>query len=473
MHGLRWVGTAKIFTQIVTWGLTALTIRFLQPGDYGLIATAGLFTSFANLLLDGGLGILLISERNLSAQVHGAAVCATLTVSATLGLLIIAVAPLGSAFFRAPGLNAILDVSAFYLPLAALAVVPYSLLSKAMRFRQIAVAQTLGSIVQGASTLGLAYAGKGYWALIIGNFLGTTIRVCALWAGLRTKPVPNFQFGLLRPLIRNSSHMIGQRLVYFVTGDFDTFLLSRFGGAVIVGPYSLAKSLSHTALDQLSGIVNQVSVPAFAAKVDPNVQRSGLLSLVSITSTLVFPLFWLMGVLSKVGLPLVFGARWASIVVPFAAFCLILPLRSLYTLLDSSVVGMGKTSVTFRNILTWATIMMPLIFLGARVNSNAVALAWILGFPCVFAATTHRIAKAFAVEMKVLLRPMVTPAICSAVSCGAVELARVNTTSLNAPISMFVVQIAVGGMCYVALIRYFGRDSYDKITGMILRLIRR
>jgi O-antigen/teichoic acid export membrane protein len=478
VHGLRWIGSARLITQITTWSLTAITVRLLRPEDYGLIATAGLFTTFAGLLLDGGLSVVLVSRRELPVEQQGAAVTAVLMSSVILGALIFLVAPYGSTYFDSPPLARILQVSAFYLPLTALTVVPFALLSKEMRFRQIAVIQTLSSLSQGVCTLTLAYLGTGYWALIVGNFLATGLRACLLWMTLGRLLVPNIRLGVLKPILRSSGHMIGTRMTYFATGDFDTFLLGRFGGAQILGPYALAKSLSHSALDQLAGIINQISVPAFAAKLDDSSQLRGLIKIVCLASTILFPLFWLLGTLSQEALPLVLGPRWASLIVPFCAFCFILPLRGIYTLLDSSVVGTGRTSTSFKNMIVWAVVMMPLLLICVSVGSHGMAvngalIAWIIGFPLVFLAAMRRIARAFGARVGALLQPMLLPAVCAAISCVAVETIQLSLSARLHPLTLLGPETLVGGICYVITIRKYGRVHYDQFYEMLMRLLRR
>lgn len=473
LRGLRHIGGARVFTQLVTWALTAVTINLLQPRDYGLIAMAGIFTSFAQLLLDGGLAEVLISQRDLPERVQGAAASAVFLISLVFALIVAAIAPAASAFFHSPQLTAILVVSAFYLPLVALDVVPVALLSRRMEFGRIALAQMLSSVVQGVATLGLAYSGRAYWALIIGNFIGTGIRVAMLWFSLERKPAPNVHLATLRPLLRNSSQMIGQRLAYFSIENFDLFILSRFGGAETLGPYAVARTLSHSALNQIAGIVNQVSVPAFAAKSEAGEQLRGLVSMIALASAILFPLFWIMGVASQLGLPLVFGARWSKLVVPFLAFAAILPLRGVHTLLGSSVVGTGRMSTTFKNTLSWALISMPFMLFGLTWGTNGVALSWIAAFPIVFYIAIRRIAGSFSAPASMLLRPMMTPAVCAAASALAAQVVLwVDASRFLPPVALVAIQCSVGTLCYWALYRTLDPAHYSQTLGVIRRVVR-
>jgi teichuronic acid exporter len=473
MRGLRWIGTARVFTQLITWGLTIVTVRLLEPRDYGILATSGLFTILAMQLMDGGLSAVLVSRRDLSIQTQGAAVTAVLLLSLALAGLIVAVAPLGARLFNNMALVNVLRVASLYLPLSAIAVVPTALLSRALKFRELALAQAGASLLQGLATLGLAWSGAEYWSLIAGTLLGSAVRAAVLWASLSERPTPSFRFAALRYLWRSGSQLVAQRLLYFVAQDFDTFMLGRLYGAGALGSYSLAKTLAHSALDQLSGVVNQVSTPAFAAQAgNERAQLNGFLLLISTVSTLVFPFFWLGCVLSQAALPLVFSNRWAPMIIPFMAFMFVLPIRSVFTLVDVAVVGTGRISTTFRNMQIWALVMMPLIFFTAHLGVNWTAASWSFGFPIVFLVSMARIAHALQVGLWQLLRPMRAPMLCSLASAIAVEVAVAQVKPFLPLAAQLSLGVLLGTVCYGLLMRQYARPDFDTAWHLAGRLLR-
>ena len=473
VHGLRWIGAARLFAQLVTWGLTIVTVRLLEPRDYGIVATCGLFTIFAMQLMDGGLSAVLVSRRSLSVRTHGAAVSAVLLLSVTLAAAIVAIAPLGARLFNNAALINVLRVASLFLPLSALAVVPSALLSKELRFRELALAQAGSSVLQGVVTLALAWSGVAYWSLIAGTLFGAAVRACFLWMSLNDRPTPNFDFALLHSLWGSSSQLLAQRLLYFVAQDFDIFMLGRLGGTAVLGSYSLAKTLSHSALDQLGAIANQVSTPAFAAQAgDDRAQTNGVLLIVSTASALVFPLFWLGCVLSQAALPLVFSNRWTPMIIPFMAFTFALPFRTVFTLLDFAVVGTGRIATTFRNMLTWALVMMPLIFVTAHFGMNWTAGSWCVGFPIVFLLSMKRIARAFRIGLLQLLKPMRAPLLCSLASALIVEIALVQAKSFLPLAMQLAVGVALGVICYGLLMRQCAREDFEKARALAGRLLR-
>ena len=474
VRGLRLVGSARLFTQCVTWGLTIVTVRLLQPRDYGLVATAGLFTVLASMVTDGGLGEILVFRRDLSVRLQGAAVVGGMLLSTILAAAIVLSAPAAAEFFKNPALVAVLRVASLQLPLSAIAIVPYALLSKEMHYGRIAVIQTLVSVVQGVATLALAYMGQAYWALIYGTLFGSVLRACAFWLAVRERPPWNWRIWELRPILQDSYRMVGQRLLFFFSADFDTFVISRLSGVVALGPYSLAKTLSHAALDQISGTVNQITLPAFAAKSgDRQAQLGALKTIISTAAIAVFPLFWFAGVISPVAFPLIFGPRWTAMIFPFIAFTALLPLRTVYALLSSVVVGTGNTAISFKNMIVWASIMNPLLLIAATFGPRMVAVAWGTGFPFVFLSAVHRISRCFGITLRDLLQPLFMPAACSAGTAAAVELLTIFLESRIPAPALVVAQVVLAGGLYWLLLVRFCRRQYEQATQLGWQLVGR
>jgi O-antigen/teichoic acid export membrane protein len=320
----------------------------------------------------------------------------------------------------------------------------------------------------------MAYRGEAYWALIYGTLFGATIRALGLWLALENRPALNWRLWELRPMLRNSIHMVGQRLLYFVSADFDTFILSRVTGPVELGPYSLARTLSHAALDQISGTVNQVTLPSFAAKAgDPDAQLGALKVMLALTATLVFPLFWLMAVISPTAFPLMFGSHWSALVFPFTAFTLMLPLRTLYALIDTAVIGTGNTSTTFKNMIAWTVIMVPMLLIGAIFGARGVAIAWVIGFPLVFVSAMRRISLRFGVKLHEILQPLVAPAACAAFTAAAVEACALSLGAILPPLALLAIEAAVAAGVYWFLLARFARSHYEQVTSLALRLLGR
>lgn len=154
-------------------------------------------------------------------------------------------------------------------------------------------------------------------------------------------------------------------------------------------------------------------------------------------------------------------------------FTLMLPLRAVYTLIDTAVVGTGNTSTTFRNMIVWTMIMVPLLLLGAFFGARGEVVAWVMGFPLVFLSAMHQVARRFNTGLVDILRLLAAPAVCAALASAAVALIAVLLGHALTPIVLLLVETALAGGLYSLLMIRFGRGHYDHVTGLILQLIGR
>ena len=67
--GLRWIALSRALAQASAWAMTLVTVRLLTPFDYGMMSMSGALTLFAGLLIDGGLGPVLMQRKDISEEV--------------------------------------------------------------------------------------------------------------------------------------------------------------------------------------------------------------------------------------------------------------------------------------------------------------------------------------------------------------------------------------------------------------------
>jgi hypothetical protein len=123
-------------------------------------------------------------------------------------------------------------------------------------------------------------------------------------------------------------------------------------------------------------------------------------------------------------------------------------------------------------MLTWAGVMMPLVFVTAHFGINWTAGSWCVGFPIVFLASMERIARAFRVGLWQLLRPMRAPLLCSLASAIVVEVSLTQVKRFAPLAAQLAVGAILGGGCYGLLMRQYAREDFDKAWDLAGRLLR-
>jgi teichuronic acid exporter len=470
IHGARWIGISKALSQAFMWVVTIYVVQLLQPADYGLVAMGGMLTILAGMLLDAGLGAAFVQRRDATIDVYraanGALLLTALAAVATVQLL---AAP-AARFFAAPLLDPVLRVSSLQLLLGALTVVPGALLQGQMRFKQLAISQACAGAGSSAVTLACALLGAGVWSLVIGVIAQRLILAVFYFVYVGGFAGMSMQFGLLRSYLAFSANLVAQRLTWFWVEQIDQLVIGRLLGQAPLGAYSVARNLSHIPLDRTAEIVNQVSLPSFAAvQDDPQRWRDGLRKLMRLAAATSFPVFWGMGAVAPVALPLLLGPQWDAAVVPFMLFCAILPLRTAHSLTCTVLLGLGRADLSFRSVLIWAVLLTPLFFVGARFGLFGVALAWVVGFPLVYLVSVWMLVRVLRIPASLLFQPMASPALAAAACVAAVLVTQAVLVSRLSPLVVLGLQVAAGAITYIGILRLSSREVFAEVVDLVQR----
>src|SRR5262245_30611026 len=99
---LLWQGSASLVSQLISWLATLVVIRLLSPGDYGLMAMAGLPISLLMLIGDLGIGPAVVQAPTLRRPQLLALSCVALSAYVCGAIVAFASASLVAAFFAEP-----------------------------------------------------------------------------------------------------------------------------------------------------------------------------------------------------------------------------------------------------------------------------------------------------------------------------------------------------------------------------------
>jgi teichuronic acid exporter len=471
---LRWFVLWRTIAQAVTWCLTLVVIRLLRMSDYGIMSMAGLITVFLHLVLDGGLRTAFV-QRDCTTEDEYRVANTVLIAGATAAVLAIQlVAAPVAVFFREPSLEGVLRLYALQFFTSALSVVPGAMLTAQMRFRELGGIQSARGISTAATTLGLAICGAGVWSLVIGILVGGCINVVLLVRYARPPLGLSLKISLLRPYVRFSWYVMAQQLLEFWIEEADQLLIAKFLGAAPLGVYSVARNLAQMPVDKTGWLVNQVSLPSFAA-VQSDMKRwsSGYLKFIRLVSAIAFPLFWGMAAVGPVALPFVLGEKWAPTALPFVLLCIPLPLRAARSLSSTALLGLGRSDISFKAIAAWAAILTPLLFLGVHYGMIGVACAWALGFPIVYFCYVLIVSNELRITIGSLLAPMAVPAIAGAACAALAALAALITIGKIPTIAVLALQITSGLLCYVLVVKIRSGALYKEMLDLIGQLFGR
>ena len=342
----------------LTLASTMILARLLTPRDFGLLAMVFTIMGFLRVFREAGLSTATVQREGITHAQVSNLFWINAAVSGFITLLAAAAAPLIAWFYREPRLVGITIALSFTFLLAGLAVQHMALLNRQMRFKAIALVQ-VGSVLAGVLVgIGMARLNYGYWSLVGLNVTTSTVALLLTWTASRWRPQFFTRGSGTGALIHFGANLTAGSFVNSLARGLDGLLIGRFYGAVSVGLYSRAASLLNRPLEQLTGPVEAVFIPALSRlQTQPDRYRRTFLQTyetIALTSVL------FTGMCFPLAHPLtlvVLGRKWEGAAIIFAGFtfaALQYPLGSCASWLFTSQ-GRGRESFRASSIISIIT----------------------------------------------------------------------------------------------------------------------
>ncbi|WP_299033014.1 lipopolysaccharide biosynthesis protein [uncultured Pseudokineococcus sp.] len=375
MRGVLWTSLEKWSVRLGTFAAFVILGRLLGPEEFGVVALAMVFITLLTVVVDAGFTTYLLQADRVDRVVTSTA----FYISVALGVLISGSLALSAGLlagaFDAPALAQVLPAVAVTVFVAGLSSVPAALLSRELRFRELALRQLVATLSSVVVAIALALAGAGVWALVAQHLVRSVVALVMLWSSTPFRPALAFS----RPEARRmtsfgSSALLGQ-LVVQVREQAEGMLIGALAGVSALGYWAVARRFVGVAVDLFSSVINVVARPVFArVKGDPARLARAIGTSSAAAALLLAPALGGVALVSSFAVPLLFGDQWG----PAAAIASVLALRSIAASLSefqrSAFLGVGRPGVDL--VVTLALVVGQATIIVLVTSQGLVALAW-------------------------------------------------------------------------------------------------
>ena len=448
IKGMFWTSLVKWSSQIVSWVTTIYVARMLQPEDYGLVGMAGTFIGFVSLLNEFGVGMAIVSLRDLNQRIVSQLNSLSVALGATGFLLSCAAAVPLAKFYDAPDVAWVVVAMAGGFLFTGFRTVPGALLQKELRFRVLALIDGVQVFVQAGSMAFMAALGFGYWTLVFGTVIGG---VCGTIGTLvvRVHPFAVPSMASLREAMTFSWHIVISRLSWAVQSNADSIITGKMLGQTALGFYSMALSLAMVPVEKIAAVVSQVTTSLFAAvQKDTIALRRYFLSLSEGFALIIFPATVGIALVAEEFVLLVLGEKWAGVVPPLEVLAFYAAFRAIQTLPPQVLFVTGGSRLGMWNALGVAIVLPVTFYLLSRWGTRGIALSWLIIHPLAATQTNWFVFKKLDLSVKqylLSLRPAMIGCVCMLLGVIAVKEAVPTAWPLG---MKFAVEVCTGAAVY-------------------------
>jgi lipopolysaccharide exporter len=428
MGGVAWQGLSYVLGKAVVLAATVALARLLTPGEFGVVGLALVFIAYIEVATDLGVAQALIfmpPDRRRS----DAALVVSLVVSVVMVGAAMAAAPAVARFFDRPDITTMFRVLSLSLLLGGAAQVPDALLRKELRFRRRLVADLARASVHGVTSVSLAAAGLGPWALVWGYLAGGLASLVAAWVLIDYRPTRHLlqvTMSEARPLLAYGLPAAGNAILLSLVFDIDYLIIGRRLGAVPLGHYTLAFRIPEIAIINVFYVLSAVAFPVFSrAREERQRLQRGYLMAVRVQAAYGVAAGVGMAVVAPMLVHTIFGNRWEASVLPLQGLALYASFRSLGMGAVDAYKALGRPGLAVALSFVRLAVLVPALLVAVGYGIGAVAWTQ-AGIALVLALTMQLVAARVlglpSIALVRALGPAVVAGAGAAIGAGAVRL---------------------------------------------------
>lgn len=313
VRGTAWYALAHGSNHLINIVVLAVLARVLDDNAFGVISQSMVVVALLQLVLAGGMGEALIQRPNLDPRDTHSVFWANLALASVLTLIGVAAAPNAARLLNEPMVSPVITALLLLLPISALGIVQEAMLSREMRFRDLALRQAISNLAGGLVAVVLVLSGAGVWTLVGQQLTMRATAVAAVWFTSPWRPARLFSWSRLLGLLGFGSQTIGLRLCLFGTQRSHDALLGAKLSSDAVGQFYMPSRLVDVIAQTITLSLSRVVFPSFSrVQSDQDRVRRGYLDVLRLTGTLSIPAYCGVIALAPDIMRVVFGPSWTQ-----------------------------------------------------------------------------------------------------------------------------------------------------------------
>ena len=349
LSGLMWRFLERFGAQGVTFVVSIILARLLDPEVYGIVAIVTVFTAILEVFIDSGLGNALIQKKDADDLDFSSVFFFNLLMCTVLYLLLFTVAPVIARFYKMPLLTPVIRVMSLTVIISGVKNVQQAYVSKHLLFKRFFFA-TLGGTL-GAAILGIwmAYKGYGVWALVAQGLFNAAVDTLILWITVKWRPKMMFSFERFKGLFSFGWKLLVSQLIDTVYNNLRQLIIGKLYNADNLAYYNRGYMLPNVFVVNVNTAIDSVLFPVMSNAQDSvESVRAMTRRSIQVSSYVMWPIMLGIAAVSKPLVAVLLTEKWLPCVPYVIIFCISYAFLPMETANLNAIKALGRSDIFLR-----------------------------------------------------------------------------------------------------------------------------
>jgi O-antigen/teichoic acid export membrane protein len=470
ISGVRWVMLSRVVGETFAFVCIVLLARLVSPAEFGHAAVALIFVPLASILTFEGFASALVQRETIEESHRQVATLMSLLGGLILTLLVLGLTPIAwRPVFGAQTAGLIALISPVFL-IASLGTVSRAMLWRKLDFKRMSLIEVIATAVGNLIPVGLALAGLGATAIVIGALAQTTLTSMLLFAACPS-PLPRWHW-------RSQREIGGFGIAAALAGLVDVMFRNAGYGilavqmpAAQVGIYYRAFNLGVIYQEKLSSVMMQLAFPVYS-RTESRAEMRALHERASrVHAAVIFPLLASLIVLGPLLIPFVLGPAWTPAVRPAQILAVAGMAAAVLTGYPQVMLAVGRPRTLLHFNVVMLAVYAAAIALAAQHGLVAVSLAVVVVYMGILAGVYRFLLQRHLGISIMRLIPELGPAVAGCLALAAVgEPLRHLLEPRMSPFLVLAITGGAGILAYCLALRLVSKATWDDLCILSARV---
>ena len=373
---LIWRFLERSGAQAVSFVVSIVLGRILEPEYYGSIALVMVITSILQVFVDSGMANALIQKKDTDELDYSSVFYFNLSFCLLLYAGLFFAAPALGRLYHDVSLTPVIRVLGLTVVVAGVKNVQQAYVAKTMQFRRFFFSTLGGTLFSAAAGIFLALRGFGIWALVFQQLLNVTVNTAILWLTVEWKPRRMFSLRRLRRLISFGWKLLASALLDTVYLKLYQVVVGLRYTSADLGFYNKADQFPLLLVENVNSSIDSVLLPVLSAEQDQKQTVREMTRRAVKTSTyIMMPMMAGLAACAEPLVRLLLTEKWLPCVPYMQVFCIVYAFYPLHTANLNAIKAMGRSDIFLRLEILKKIVSTVLLVVSMRISVYAIALS--------------------------------------------------------------------------------------------------
>ena len=378
-----WRFAERCGAQLVSFVVSIVLARLLEPEVYGTIALVTVFTTILNVFVDSGMANALIQKKDADDVDFSTVFYFNILVCVVLYMLMFIAAPFIANFYADDSLTSVIRVLSLTLIISGVKNVQQAFVSRKMMFRRFFFATLGGTIGAAVVGIGMAYLGFGVWALVAQQLFNATVDTIILWITVNWRPKWCFSFERLKGLFSFGWKLLVAALLETVYTNIRQLIIGKLYSSADLAYYNRGKQFPYLFVSNVNTSIDSVLLPTMSREQDDPAQIKAMTRRAIKTSTYIMaPLMIGLSVCATPIVCLILTEKWIYCVPFMVIFCITYMFYPIHTANLNALKALGRSDLYLKleivKKIVGMVVLISTMWFGVMVMAYSLLLTSLL-----------------------------------------------------------------------------------------------